>query len=101
MIVDDLILLAILATHMENPHCFVRGCGQETFSHWVWRTTGVCIDPKMLKRYMHKLVSQRIFYPGKSRSNYRTYILTKRGINLHLTKTNEIDYMLSTKEARK
>lgn len=79
MILDHFIEEAIFMTYVKNKHCFIRGCGKETFYHWVRETTKVCICHKMLRRYMIKLVSQGIFRIYKSPFGYTCFEIKNKG----------------------
>lgn len=79
MILDNLIEDAILITYIKEPHCFIAGCGRETLMHWIHQTTKVWICPKMLRRYMIKLVSQKIFKISKTAHGYTCFQIKNKG----------------------
>jgi hypothetical protein len=79
IVLDDFIEEAIFITYVKATHCFVRGCGKETLMHWVHTITSVWICPKMLRRYMIKLVSKGIFRIYKTAHGYTCFEIKNKG----------------------
>jgi hypothetical protein len=84
MVINRIIEQSIFETYSKASHCFILGCSKETFSYWVWKITDVWVCPKMLRRFMLKLVSQNIFRTYRSarwmgKKGYTCFELKNKG----------------------
>lgn len=66
-------------TWHSNGHCMRLGCGRDTLTHWVYKSTGVLVRPNELRRHALEADHRELLLVVRKPPEYTKMFLQNQG----------------------